>query len=412
MKKKELIGCIADDFTGAADVCSLLVNSGARCIFLNDILDYEIDVDNVDVVVIALKIRNIKSVIAVDKFKEALNYLESLNVSRIFSKYCSTFDSTSDGNIGPILDYLMERYELNYTVASPAFPDTNRDVFNGYLFADGKLLSEGSMRTHPITPMLDSNLIRLLEKQSKYKAINISHKVLYQEGNIKEYLENIFKNRNKFYIIPDYFNNNHGRILMDYFGDIKVLSGSSKFIADWYNYIFSRQEKYVYDKLNNKESKVIIFAGSLSDKTNEQINYFINEGGIGIEITTNDLKKGSEYYEDLILNTEENLMFYTSRKKLEKNNENSFSYEKFFAELAQFSYKNGIKKIISAGGETSGAIIKSLPFKEYKAIYSIDVGVPVLEPLEYHDFQVVLKSGNFGSIEFFDKSIKLMNNIK
>lgn len=409
-KKKEIIGCIADDFTGAADVCSLLVESGARCIFLNDIPSKKIETSDVDVVVIALKIRNINATKAIKKVEEAIDYLESLKVTRIFSKYCSTFDSTDKGNIGPILDYLMERYGQKYIVASPAFPENNREVFNGYLFADKKLLSEGSMRTHPITPMLDSNLVRLLEKQSKYKAYNINYNQLYEENSNVKNLINDYSNKSEnFYIIPDYFNNNHGNIIMKHFSDTKVMSGSSQLINDWYKVIFKDADKFEYDKSNNKKSKVIIFSGSLSDKTNEQIKEFINMGGEAIEVKVEDLSKGAEYYKEKILNSDNNLMLYSSRNKLEEDSKQSLSYERFFAELAKFSYENGVNKIIAAGGETSGSVIQALPFGEYKAIYNIDKGIPVLEPKENKDFRIVLKSGNFGSNKFFEQSIELMN---
>lgn len=304
----------------------------------------------------------------------------------------------------------MDRYRQKFIIASPAFPENNREVFNGYLFADKKLLSEGSMRTHPITPMLDSNLVRVLEKQSKYKVYNFDYNQLYEENsNINHLISNYVSKSENFYIIPDYFNNNHGDIIMKHFGDNKVMSGSSQLINDWYKVIFKGSDKFKYDKSNNKKSKVIIFSGSLSDKTNEQIKNFIKMGGEAIEVKAEDLSRGIGYYKEIILNSDNNLMLYSSRNKIEKNNEDSLIYERFFAELAKFSYENGINKIIAAGGETSGSVIQALPFREYKAIYNIDKGIPVLEPKENKDFRIVLKSGNFGSDKFFEQSIKLIN---
>lgn len=413
MAKKELIGCIADDFTGAADVCSFLVKAGAKCVLMNDVASEIPDLD-VDVVVIALKIRTIDKEEALKKVRSAVKFLEDLGATRIFDKYCSTFDSTSEGNIGPILDYLIDRYDQKYSILSPALPENEREVFNGYLFADKILLNEGSMVNHPLTPMKDANLVRLMNSQSKYKSYSLRYNLI-EEGkeSIDKFVESIDKSE-KFYIVTDYFKEIHGKNIIESFGNLKVLSGSSVFITDWYEYLFRNENKKERKKYKQDKSKSVLFSGSLSNQTTKQIKSFIEKGGLAIEVKADDINE--QYIRDSkkrLLEEKRNILFYSSRdegldeKKLKINAE---KLESYFSNMSLYAYEHGINKIIVAGGETSGAVIKSLPFTSYQATNTVAPGVPVLRPTENKDFQIVLKSGNFGQEDFFNRSISIMEN--
>lgn len=413
MKDRERIGCIADDFTGAADVCSFLLREGASCVLINDIPEKIPEVD-ADVVVIALKIRTIKKENAINKVEQAIDVLEKMGVSKIFDKYCSTFDSTSDGNIGPILDYLIERYDQQYSIISPSLPENNREVFNGYLFADKVLLSESSMKNHPLTPMHDSNLIRLMDKQSKYKSYSLNYRTI--ESNREEsvdFLKSIEGN-DRYYLVTDYFKKEHGKKIMNLFGDLKVLSGSSVFISDWYKYLFKDKKQHKKISYKQDTSKAVIFSGSLSDKTTNQVKEFIDNGGLAIEIKAKNIdKENINKYKEILINNDENVLFYSTRDKYNNKKElkkNAQLLEKFFADMSIYAYRNGINKIIVAGGETSGAVIKALPFSSYIATKLVAPGVPVLRSIENQKFQIVLKSGNFGQDNFFDRTIKIMEN--
>lgn len=402
------IGCIADDFTGASDVCSFLLND-AHCVLINGVPEESVEVD-ADVVVIALKIRSAAVEEALASVSAALDWFDRMGIDHIYDKYCSTFDSSDKGNIGPILDYLLERYDERFTLVSPALPDNKREVFNGYLFADGKLLSEGSMRNHPITPMKDSNLKRLLDVQSKYESYSLDHRVLYKQNFVWSEYKDAKIDQERFYIIPDYYQDKHGEILMEHFGNLRILSGSSILIAQWYRYLNQVNETKGDAQYPVNEGKTVLLSGSLSNQTKKQISFFINDGGQAIEVPVEELDNTSlDWALSLINESENDILFYSKRRDSKESDKTlGNKLESFYAELASELIKAGIDKIVVAGGETSGSVIKALPYKAYKATKNVAKGVPILRPIEDTTKQIILKSGNFGQEDFFSRSIKLL----
>jgi len=163
-----LLGAIADDFTGATDLANTLVRHGMRTVQLIGTPTRPAPED-VDAVVVALKSRTIPAADAVAQSLAALLWLQAASTRQIFFKYCSTFDSTDCGNIGPVADALMEALRTDLTVFCPAFPENGRTIYRGYLFVGDVLLSESGMRDHPLTPMRDANLVRVLERQTPHK---------------------------------------------------------------------------------------------------------------------------------------------------------------------------------------------------------------------------------------------------
>ena len=150
------LGCIADDFTGATDLANNLVRAGMRVLQTIGVPEGPLDVD-VDAVVVALKSRTIPAADAVAQSLVALRWLQAAGSRQIYFKYCSTFDSTPQGNIGPVTEALMDALGCDFTIATPAFPDNGRTVFKGHLFVGDVLLSDSGMRHHPLTPMTDAN---------------------------------------------------------------------------------------------------------------------------------------------------------------------------------------------------------------------------------------------------------------
>ncbi|MBO0739773.1 MAG: four-carbon acid sugar kinase family protein, partial [Alphaproteobacteria bacterium] len=150
-----LLGAIADDFTGATDLCNTLVRRGMRTVQLIDVPAAGAAVADAEAVVIALKSRTIPSREAVEKSLAALGWLRKAGAHQILFKYCSTFDSTDEGNIGPVAEALMSELGTDLTLFCPAFPETGRTIYHGYLFVGDVLLSESGMRDHPLTPMRD-----------------------------------------------------------------------------------------------------------------------------------------------------------------------------------------------------------------------------------------------------------------
>lgn len=159
-----LLGCIADDLTGATDLANNLVRAGMRVVQTVAVPCEPKHLD-VDAIVVALKSRTSPAVEAVAQSLAACRWLQIQDVRQIYFKYCSTFDSAPHGNIGPVIEALMDELGCEFAIATPAFPDTGRTVFNGHLFVGHLLLSDTGMRTHPLTPMTDANLVRVLQAQ-------------------------------------------------------------------------------------------------------------------------------------------------------------------------------------------------------------------------------------------------------
>src|SRR5664279_718826 len=158
------LGCIADDFTGATDLANNLVRAGMRTVQTIGVPD-DAATMAADAVVVALKSRTTPPEVAVAQSLAACRYLRASGAAQIYFKVCSTFDSTPRGNIGPVLEALMDELGCRFTIATPAFPDNGRTVFKGHLFVGDVLLSESGMRNHPLTPMTDANLARVLQAQ-------------------------------------------------------------------------------------------------------------------------------------------------------------------------------------------------------------------------------------------------------
>ena len=171
------LGVIADDFTGATDIASFLVQNGLPTIQFNGVPEGHDDV-SAQAIVISLKSRSCPAQQAIDQSLAALAWLQQQGCDRFYSKYCSTFDSTEHGNIGPVTDALLAALGETQTVISPSLPVNGRTVYQGYLFVADQLLSESGMRHHPVTPMTDRNLVRLMTLQAKGQAAAINSEPL------------------------------------------------------------------------------------------------------------------------------------------------------------------------------------------------------------------------------------------
>src|SRR5450631_3397055 len=178
-----LLGCIADDFTGATDLANNLVRAGMRAVQTIGIPEGPLQ-GPADAIIVALKSRTIAPADAVAQSLAALRWLRAQGVQQVYFKYCSTFDSTPKGNIGPVIDALLDALQgpgQGFTIACPAFPENQRTVFKGHLFVGDQLLSDSGMRHHPLTPMTDANLVRVLQPQTRRKVGLVAHDVVAQD---------------------------------------------------------------------------------------------------------------------------------------------------------------------------------------------------------------------------------------
>lgn len=419
----EKIGIIADDFTGASDIASFMNLAGANSILINEIpLNYNYNYSSYDVIVIALKTRSINVKEAINYTRAAYKFLLENGVENIYFKYASTFDSTKDGNIGPVSDYLLETMEQKYSLIVPSFPDNNRIVKEGILYVDGKKIEDTHMRNHPINPMEESNLIKLMENQSAYKSYNLSiddiKYYLKDKKEFKNYILKLSEKHKYFYIIPDYYENSHGKLIAELFSELNFYTGASIF-GGWVYQIKGNVFQNNYPTLSQSLSKDkyvlkngIILVGSLSKATQTQIESFKKHNYPTYKIQN---KKIYENYTDELEEIKRFIEKNKASPMLVYNEKEKFhipigkQLETVISEIGLFALDNEINNIVVAGGETSGAVVKKIGANNFKIGESISPGVPILKPVEADkEIKLVLKSGNFGDEEFFTKALHIM----
>lgn len=413
-----LWGCIADDFTGASDAASFFKKGGLKTVLYNGIPEEGVVPDeDTQAVVIATKIRSIDKNIAVEEALKAYEYLKSINTKQFYYKYCSTFDSTPEGNIGPIADALMDAVGETKTILCPALPVNKRTVERGILYVDGVPLAETSMRNHPVNPMWESEISELMKPQSQYPCINVDIEEMEEEDEEVWNRLNAFEERKgKYYIIPDYVEDFDAERIVELFGNLKLLTGGSGIIEELAKK--SAADENTVDEYEGTKGQALIIAGSCSKATLAQIEKFINDGGKTFKINPirmlYEKQKLSDVWNYVIGNAESPVLVYSSENPEDvKYNQRhgadkiSACLEQNMADLANLAVRNGYTRIIVAGGETSGAVTQKLGFNAYLIGESVSPGVPVMTPVERRDIRIVLKSGNFGDEDFFAKALKI-----
>ena len=272
------LGCIADDFTGATDLANNLVRAGMRVLQTIGVPEGPLDVD-VDAVVVALKSRTIPAADAVAQSLAALRWLQAAGSRQIYFKYCSTFDSTPQGNIGPVTEALMDALGCDFTIATPAFPDNGRTVFKGHLFVGDVLLSDSGMKDHPLTPMRDANLVRVLQAQCRRRVGLIDHRaVAAGQCAIRARIDEL-KAQGVAIAIVDAVSNDDLLRLGPALADLPlVTAGSGVAIALPGN--FGLQPSAQASALPPASGLRAIVSGSCSQATNAQVAHFIAGGGV------------------------------------------------------------------------------------------------------------------------------------
>lgn len=418
MQKQLLIGCVGDDFTGSSDAASFLISVGLKTILTNGIPKGDF-VKDCDAIVVALKSRTKKKDEAIKDSIEAFEWLRKQGAKHLYFKYCSTFDSTKEGNIGPVLDSVLEKYNSKYSVLCPALPVNKRTVKDGVLYVDGIPLSETHMKNHPITPMWASRLDELMKEQGKYEVLNINYQMLEKSiDEIKSIVDEFGKDKKHFYVVPDYIDENNASKIACVFGDDYILSGGSGILS-----ALGKKYKGNADAFNNSEipntsttGKGVIFAGSCSKVTVEQVAYFKSKNYLSYEIDPIKLVSGKVKEDDILnfilKNDDKEVLIYSAGaagKALDANKslkqKSADMLENTIANVAKSVVEKGYTRIIVAGGETSSAVVKKLGFDSFLIGQSIVPGVPVMSPIENKDLRIVLKSGNFGRTDFFERAL-------
>ena len=403
-----LLGCICDDFTGATDAASFLVKGGLRTTLINDVPAEDTALpEDCEAVVIALKTRTQQTDAAVRTACSALSWLQARNVRHFYIKYCSTFDSRPEGNIGPIVDAAMRQLGVPYTLLCPSLPANGRTVSGGRLFVNGVPLNESPMRDHPLTPMWDDRIAELMRRQGAWPCYTIERESLAEPSKLAWIAEQSRRQKG-FYLVPDYETDEDAAAIIRSFGTLRLLSGGSGLLEFWAKALRQRE---------NGGGRQLILAGSCSVATHRQIEAFQKAGYPSLRISPELLADGRQSVESLwehISSSDVPMLLYSSDtpenvRKAQRHGQADVSalLERTTAELAARAVEAGYAAVIVAGGETSGAVIRRLPYTAYGVGASIAPGVPVITPVENPGLRLVLKSGNFGSEQFFLDALRM-----
>ena len=419
------LGCIADDFTGATDLASMLARSGVN-VSLRIGVPLSTPENTAEIEVIALKTRSISASKAIEESLSALKWLKEAGAKKYFFKYCSTFDSTSEGNIGPVSEALMNELKVDQTIYCPAFPENGRSIYMGNLFVGQKLLSESSMKDHPLTPMNDSNLMRLLSAQVS-RRVGLADRIVVNSGvnSLKEKLISL-KENDVPHVIVDAVADNDLDTIASACQDMDFITGGSALampLAEFYKAsgkISANDNSFMNKKLNTGS---IILSGSCSEMTIIQVKNFIQRGAAAfqldpIDLAENGIKKVLDWLSSQDF-TKNIIIYATSDPDTVKKVQAELGVdmagkivEQGLSECAIAARELGIKNFIIAGGETSGAITKALNVRQLDIGIEIAPGVPwTFSGKRNNQIALSLKSGNFGSEEFFTEALSKLENL-
>lgn len=412
--KKILIGCIADDFTGATDLANNFVRAGMRVIQTVGVPSAELE-GEVDAVVIALKSRTIEPHLAVEQSLTALAWLKKAGASQIYFKYCSTFDSTAKGNIGPVTQALMKAVDTAFTVVTPAFPDNGRTIFKGHLFVGDLLLSDSSMRNHPLTPMTDSNLVKLMQAQFEgtvglidYKVVSKGHKA------IEEKIAELTKNGTQAAVVDALNNEDLVQLGLAVKELPLVTAGSGLAIGLPQN--FGLKPNLLQAQLPTPNGHRAILCGSCSEMTLKQVAHLKSQGlpsyvldPLELATGTSALDRAIQWAREQFSRTSGPILIYSSsspdqvkgvQKELSVQRAGEL-VESAMGRLANELVQMGVGQLLVAGGETSGVCVQSLGVSQLQIGPQIDPGVPWCFTRSPSKLHLALKSGNFGREDFF-----------
>jgi uncharacterized protein YgbK (DUF1537 family) len=421
------LGCIADDFTGATDLANNLVRAGMRVVQTIGVPTQPLDVA-CDAVVVALKSRTIAPGEAVAHSLAALRWLQAQGAQQIYFKYCSTFDSTytgdTRGNIGPVTEALMDALGTDFSVATPAFPDNQRTVFKGYLFVGDTLLSESGMRNHPLTPMLDANLVRVLQAQCQRLVGLLDYTVVAQgETAIARRIEQL-RAHGVGIAIVDALSNADLLVLARALGKLPLLTaGSGLAIGLPANFSIAPSENA--SVLPDATGYAAVVSGSCSVATNEQVRAFIAAGLPAFVIDPLKLSDGADVVQQaldwaatrlgntpvLFYSTADAAVVSAAQERLGVHSSGDM-VEQALARIAKGLVERGVQQLVIAGGETSGACVQALGITRMQVGMQVAPGVPwcyAQTDVGNKPVHILLKSGNFGDRNIFSQAFSLLS---
>jgi uncharacterized protein YgbK (DUF1537 family) len=419
MAASPLLGCIADDFTGATDLANNLVRAGMRVV--QTIGVPAAAVPGSDAVVVALKSRTIPAAEAVAQSLQALRWLQAQGCRQFYFKVCSTFDSTPQGNIGPVAEALLAALGASFCCVTPAFPENARTVYKGHLFVGDVLLSDSGMRDHPLTPMTDASLVRVLQSQCQGRVGLVEHKVVRGgAAPIHARIRQLQAEGLRFAIVDALDNEDlmHlGRAIADM---PLVVAGSGVAIGLPQNHGLSPSAAAA--ALPPAQGAGAIVSGSCSVATNQQVADFIRRGGPALAVDPLQIAAGRDVVSEALAWAstrlgEQPVLVYSSappdsvravQQQLGVADAGAL-VERALAAIACGLVERGVGRLVLAGGETSGAAVQALGVRQMRIGPQIDPGVPWCHAEASacgRAVHLALKSGNFGSTDFFTKAFR------
>lgn len=422
-----VLGAIADDFTGATDLANNLVRAGMRCVQVIGVPDADLPLDEVDAVIVALKSRSIPAKHAVADSLAALDWLRSRGARQVFFKYCSTFDSTAAGNIGPVADALLERLEAKQTVMVPAFPLNGRTVYQGHLFVGDRLLNDSGMQHHPLTPMTDADLVRVLGRQTPH-AVGLAARPMLAQGAAatRAHLEAL-AGQGVRHVICDTLDEDDLRVLAEAVVDHSLVTGGSglgQALPAQYRHRGWLAEVAEPGRLSPATGSALVLSGSCSRTTLGQVARFLEQHP-GFALDPLKLAEDERHLTQALVFARKALaddgpvLIYASADPervqvaqaalgVERAGE---LVEHALGELARTLVGEGVGRLLVAGGETSGAVVSALGIRQLRIGDQIDPGVPWTQaplPGRKAPLSLALKSGNFGGPDFFTCAFEVL----
>ncbi|MGN8109833.1 3-oxo-tetronate kinase [Paraburkholderia sp. 22098] len=427
--QRALLGCIADDFTGATDLANMLVRGGMRTVQTIGVPEKGETIE-ADALVVALKSRTIPAADAVAQSLAALDWLRAQGCRQFVFKYCSTFDSTDAGNIGPVTDALLNALSAQgsasaFTIACPAFPENGRTIFRGHLFVGDTLLNESGMENHPLTPMRDANLVRVLQRQTQSKVGLVRYDAVAQGVSAVRESFDALRNQGVRMAIADAVSDVDLYVLGEACADLTLITGGSG-IALGLPGNFRRagllDSQADAAQLPHVEGMSAVLAGSASKATNAQVAAW-RETRPAFRIDPLAAARGEAVVEQALafaqtyLDKAEPMLIYATAtpdevKAVQRElgvDRAGHLVESTLAAIARGLHERGVRKFVVAGGETSGAVVQALNVRTLRIGAQIDPGVPATATVGTQPLALALKSGNFGTTDFFEKALSHLN---
>ncbi|MEZ5752159.1 MAG: four-carbon acid sugar kinase family protein [Paracoccaceae bacterium] len=402
-----LIGAIGDDFTGSGDLANMLARAGLS-VQLRTAIPTEplAPTDRPEAVVIALKTRTVPAAEAVAQSRAAVAWLRAQGAPRILFKYCSTFDSTPEGNIGPVAEALAQDLSADKVLCEPSFPETGRTVYLGHMFVGDRLLSEGPLAHHPLTPMTDPDLRRWLQTRT-----SVGHLPLTALRGADP--EGFLSGQCGQFIIADAIDDDDidrlGRLAVD----APLVTGGSAIGAGLARALVGTGRKAA-TTWQGVAGPAVVLAGSCSAATLGQIAAYV--GHAQRQVAVEDILADPalpQKLADWALTAGEAPMISVSQppeavlrvQETHGRERTAAAIDAMFAALARALVDRGVTRLVVAGGETSGAVTLGLGLDRLDVGPQIAPGVPALAA---GGLRLALKSGNFGGADFFTRAVALL----